>query len=214
MSTERHLAAIFDADRALRDAEEELLAAPEAKVARTLVAAIQEARRLDDPDEASMRLEWLADLCAQIPGPEMADALISILDDEEPRVRVAAGEALLDVAYDYYAEVARAIERALGAGTAVRALAELPFLLAEVGEPSAAPLLRRFLAHADGNVVAAAIEAAVSLGDPEIAASLESLLEDPREVADADYEEETSATVGDLAADALEALRPPEGSSP
>ncbi|MBX3252138.1 MAG: HEAT repeat domain-containing protein [Myxococcales bacterium] len=210
MSVERHLSAIFDADRALRDAEAELLSAPEGPVVRALVAAIDEARRLDDPDEAAMRLERLADLCAQIPGAEMADALVRILDDDEPRVRVAAGEALLDVAYDYYAEVARAIERALDAGTAVRALAELPFLLAEVGEPSATPLLRRFLGHADGNVVAAAIEAAVSLGDPEIAGSLEDLVEDPREVADADYEEETGATVGDLAADALEALRPPE----
>ena len=54
-----------------------------------------------------MRLERLADLCAQVPGPEMTDALIDIMDYGKPPVRIAAGEALLDVAYEYYAEVAR-----------------------------------------------------------------------------------------------------------
>ncbi|HJK93466.1 MAG TPA: hypothetical protein RMH26_22210, partial [Polyangiaceae bacterium LLY-WYZ-15_(1-7)] len=154
MSTE-HLETIFDADRRLREAEAALLQTPRKALATLLADAVDEAVALDDRAEAEMRLERLADLCAQVPGPAMADALIRILDDHEPRVRVAAGEALLDVAYDYYAEVARAIERSLDAGSQVRALAELPFLLVEVGEPSAGPLLRRFLAHPDAHVVAA-----------------------------------------------------------
>jgi len=206
MSAKKHLTAVLDAERALRVAEADLLAEPEADVIAALEAAVHEAKALDDPDEAGLRLERLSDLCAQVPGPRMADALIAILDHDEPRVRVAAGEALLDVAYDYYAEVARGIDRCLDDGRAVRALAELPFLLAEVGEPSATPLLRRFLAHPDATVVAAAIEAAVQLGDPELARSLADLATDEREVSEEDFEEETGATIGDLATDALEAL--------
>ncbi|MCA9614414.1 MAG: HEAT repeat domain-containing protein [Sandaracinus sp.] len=207
MSAQKHLQAVLDAERALREAEAALLDEPEKAVVDALESAVKEAKSIEDLDEATLRLERLADLCAQVPGPRMADALIAILDHDEPRVRVSAGEALLDVAYDYYAEVARAIDRTLDDGRAVRALAELPFLLAEVGEPSATPLLRRFLAHPDATVVAAAIEAAVELGDPELASSLESLADDEREVAEEDFEEETAATLGDLATDALEALR-------
>ncbi len=206
MSATGRLEAVLDAERALREAEAALLAEPEPDVVAALEAAVMKAKAIEDLDEATLRLERLADLCAQVPGPRMADALIAILDHDEPRVRVAAGEALLDVAYDYYAEVARAIDRALEEGGATRALAELPFLLAEVGEPSAAPLLRRFLAHPDATVVAAAIEAAVELGAPELARTLEDLRGDDREVSDEDFEEETATTLGDLAADALEAL--------
>ncbi|MEM6959144.1 MAG: hypothetical protein AAF645_25910, partial [Myxococcota bacterium] len=110
------LNAVFEADRALRTAERSLLAGDKSALVKELAAAVTEAKGLGDVVEASMRLERLADLCAQVPGPEMADALIAILDEDEPSVRFAAGEALLDVAYDYYAEVAHAIDRALDRG--------------------------------------------------------------------------------------------------
>ncbi|MFW2389290.1 MAG: hypothetical protein ACN4G0_13200, partial [Polyangiales bacterium] len=98
MSLPDELQRIFDADRALRKAEFKLL---RKKGSTELVTLLEHETRsaleMEDRREGAMRLERLADLCAQVPGPEMTDALIAILNDEEPRVRVAAGEALRDL---------------------------------------------------------------------------------------------------------------------
>ncbi len=196
------LEAIFDAERSLRQAEQTLLA--DAEVRSVLQAAVAEALAMDDADEATLRLERLADLCAQVTGPEMADAMIAILDSEIASVRVAVGEALLDVAYDYYAEVARAIDRALDEGTKVRALEELPFMLAEIGEPGAGKQLRRFLVHDEAKVVAAAIEAATALGIEELKDALFELTDDERDVTLEDLDE--TMTLGELARQALQEL--------
>ena len=108
MSLSDELQRIFDADRAMRIAERKLLQKPSFdELIALLESETQLALRMDDRDEAIMRLERLADLCAQVPGPRMTDALIAILNDPEPRVRVAAGEALRDLGFDRYAEVAR-----------------------------------------------------------------------------------------------------------
>ena len=193
------LEAIFDAERSLRQAEQTLLA--DTDVRTVLQTAVSEALALDESDEATLRLERLADLCAQVTGPEMADAMIAILNSSIASVRVAVGEALLDVAYDYYAEVARAIDRALDDGTKVRALEELPFMLAEIGEPGAGKQLRRFLAHGEAKVVASAIEAATELGLTELKDALFELTDDERDVTLEDLDE--SMTLGELAQQAL-----------
>ncbi len=203
------LEAIFDADRRLQETERALFASTAAaELPALLAAAVEEAAALSDRSEASMRLERLADLCAQVPGPRMADTLIAILGDDDPAVRVAAGEALLDVGYERYAEVAHAIERALDAPLHGLAMSELPWVLAEIGEPSALPLIKRFLAHADAETVAAAIEALAELGDPAAIPALEPLVDDERTVPVADLDDETTATIGELAEDAIDELAP------
>ena len=181
---------IFDADRALRAAELELLDQEPEQLSSLLSVAVTTAQKLADAEEGALRLERLADLCSQVPGPQMADALISILDDDEPSVRHAAGEALLDVAYDYYAEVARAIDRVLDVGSTGPGMCELPFLLAEVGEPGATKQLKRFLKSES----------------PEVVDALRALANDEREVTIVDFEDETKATVGQLATEAVAAL--------
>ncbi len=207
MSLPEHLNAVFAADRAVREAEARLLGeGDEAALSELFAMAVAQAKALSDRAEATARLERLADLCAQVPGPAMADALVSILDDEEPSVRLAAGEALLDVGYERYAEVARAVERALERGASGAAMGELPYVLAEIGEPSALRLIRRFLDNPKADVVAAAIEALAQLGDPEAIADLEELVDDTRTVTFEEFEEETTATVGELAAAAIEEL--------
>jgi HEAT repeat protein len=201
---------IFDADRALRKAESALL---QNKSSEELVLLLERETRgaltLEDRAEATMRLERLADLCAQVPGPRMTDALIAILGDDEPRVRVAAGEALRDLGYERYAELARGIERALDRGEAGLAMSELPWVLAEIGEPSALLLIRRFLDHPNPDVIAASIEALAQLQDPEAETDLERFLDDTRVVTIEDFEEETRSTIGDLAKDALDMLGGP-----
>ncbi len=191
----------------MRAAESELLSHPgSSELADLLETQTREALHLEDRDEATMRLERLADLCAQVPGPRMADALIAILNDVEPRVRVAAGEALRDVGFERYAEIARAIERALDSNVEGPAMAELPWVLAEIAEPSALPLIRRFLDRDDPDVVAAAIEALAQLDDPEAGADLRRYVDDTRRVVLADLEDDEDTTIGELARDALEML--------
>jgi len=200
-----HLNALFDAERALRRAENSLLQNEPREISALLSAAVKEAKAHEDKTESRLRLERLADLCAQVPGPEMTDALISILDDAAPGVRVQAAEALTDVGYERYAEVAHGVERAL-TGTLHYALQELPWVLVELGEPSARKLIVRFLDSKDPDVVASAIEALAELGDDASIKELKTLVDDPREV-DIDGEEgEETVTVGDLASEAIDAL--------
>jgi HEAT repeat protein len=208
MAAQKDLLTIFEADQAAREAEARLFegTSPEA-LADLFASAVDEAIADADRPSAIVRLERLADLCAQVPGPKMADALVKILGDEEPAVRVAAGEAILDVAYERYAEVARAIERALDAGREGPAMRELPYVLAEVGEPSALKLIRRFLSHPDAHTVAAGIEALASLGDPAAVPALEALADDARTASIEELDEDVPVTISELAREAIEELR-------
>lgn len=212
MALSDELQRIFDADRALHSAERALLRKKRSQELVALLASeARSALSMEDRREATMRLERLADLCAQVPGPEMTDTLIAILNDGEPRVRVAAGEALRDVGFERYAEVARGIERALDREDSGLAMSELPWVLAEIAEPSAVPLIRRFLDHPSADVIAAAIEALSQLGEPEAAKDLERFVGDSRTVIMEDFEDETKTTLGELAEQALQELSFPSG---
>ena len=206
MKPGEQLEALFAAERSLRSAEAALLQSPPAELQAVLVRAIDQASTLPDRAEAELRLRRLADLCAQVEGPEMADALIVILNDDNPAVRVEAAEALVDVAYDRYAEVARAVERAVAAGSNGTALRELPRVIAEVAEPSAAPLISRFLAHEDAEIAGSAVEALARLGDPTAISALQKFVDDRREVTVDDGDTELTTTVGELAQEAIETL--------
>lgn len=212
MRPEQLLEAIFRAERDLRDAEARLLDARDKNALANLLArATTDALALNDREEGTLRLSRLADLCAQVPGPQMVDTLIAILDDEDETLRVSAGEALLDVGYDRYAEVARGIERVLERKHTGVSMTELPWILAEIGEPSAIVLIKKFLASEDGEVCASALEALVSLGDPAGAEALEGLVDDRREVTVDDGEDDDAegirTTIGQLAREAIAELR-------
>lgn len=201
-----HLNAIFEADRRAHEGELRLLADGDPSALADLLAeATGAALALEDETEAEIQLVRLADLCAQVPGPRMADALIAILDHPSVRVRVEAGEALRDVAYERFKEVARAIERALDAKRGGLAMQELPFVLTEIHDPDPVPLMVRFLQNPDPNVVAAAIEALVDYGDPAAIPHIEKLVDDPREATLEELDDEP-APLGDLAREALEEL--------
>ena len=207
MTAADHLKNIFDADRAMRRAEQALLKVPHEPLADLLSTAVRDAKALESEDEpeAMMRLPRLADLCAQVPGPEMADALIAILDSEIPAIRVAAAEALVDVAFDRYAEVARAVDRVLERGHQGPAMGELPWVIAEIAEPSAVPLIGRFLKLEDAAIVASATEALATLGDPDAIPLLEPFLDDKRavELGDGEDDDGVSATLGELVSEVI-----------
>ena len=200
------LSALFDADKALRAAEDAFLESGDEKaLAGVIAGAVRDAFALVDPEEQEVRLMRLADLCAQVQGPETVDALLSILDHDEPAVRNEAGESLLDVAYERFKEVALGVERLLAKGHAGHSMEELPFVLGEIRDPDPVPLVARFLEHPRPEVVAAGIEALASYGDPAAIRHLEKLTEDAREVTLPDLDDAT-ASIGDLAADAIAEL--------
>jgi len=198
------LASLFDAERTVRGAHDDLVDADQARVEPLLEAAIHEALGLDDGGEAALRLVRIAGVLGEMEGPRVVDRLIDILGCDQPEVRHAAGEALSGLAFDRFKEVALGVERALTRlpeGNA--ALAELPYLLAEVPEPGVAKLLARFLGHHDADAVASAIEALVETGDATALPLLDPLAGDARRVQLEDEggaEGETS--IGDLVTEA------------
>jgi len=121
-------------------------------------------------------------------------------------VRVEAAEALVDLGFERYAELARGVERAAAKGTRTMALQELPWVLCEIAEPSARPLIARLLKHADVEVVASAVEALAELGDFAAIADLQPLANDQRPIELDDAQDEELATLGDLVQETIEAL--------
>jgi HEAT repeat protein len=203
---EATLKALFDAERAVREAHDELIDADPTGVLPLLERATREALSLDelDEDESALRLARIAALLGEMQGARVVDLLIDILGCDEPEARQAAGEALAGLAWDRFKEVALGIERALERlppGTP--ALAELPYLIAEIPEPGVAKLLARFLARPDADAVASAIEALVEMNDPSALPLLEPLAGDTRKVALEDEGgAEGEATIGELVAEA------------
>ncbi len=198
-----HLKALFEADRALRHAERTLLlSAQPAVLADVFAAAAKRALADTDAERQELELVRLADLCAQVEGPVAVETLLAILDHADPAIRAEAGEALLDVAFERFKEVANAIERALDAKRDGMAMEELPYMLSEIHDPDPMPLILRFLTHPRAEVVAAAIEAIVERADPVAVPKLKKLLTDDREVTVPELDDE-KVTIADLAADAL-----------
>jgi HEAT repeat protein len=207
-SIKENLSALFDAERTARKLHAGLLAQTRDEVVAALREATKAALKNADDEESSLRLARIAVLLGDLDGAEVVDLLVDILGSESPEARVQAGEALEGLAFDRFKEVALGIERAvdrLPKGSP--ALTELPFLLAEVGEPGCVKLLGRFLKHADAEAVAAAIEALAELGDPAAIPLLAHLEKDPRQVQlDEEDGEGERVGLGDLAFEAREIL--------
>ena len=202
------LATIFDAARALRAAIAVFHEAGDERArVDALGRAVEQSGGLADEDERSERLMRVGDLLGEVGGPAALTLLIRLLDDEEPGVRVSAGEALLDLGHSRYAEVARAFEKAIDDGGQAIALSEIPYLLAEIGEPGGVKLCVKLLRHPEADVVGAAIEALASLGDPSAIREIERLKSDMRAVPQEEELEGGEFTVGELATDAVAHLR-------
>lgn len=205
------LAALFDAERAVREAHDELLEADSQRVLPLLATATRRALDLDeiDEDEASLRLVRISALLGEMSGPKVVDLLIDVLGSDEPEARQAAGEALAGLSFERFKEFALGVERALERlPDGSPALSELPYLLGEIAEPGATKLLGRFLSLRDADAVAAAIEAVVQSGDASALSYLEPLATDSRRVQlEDDGGTSGEATLGELVAEAREILR-------
>lgn len=200
------LKALFDAERAVRAAHDELALGDPGSTLPLLEQAVRAALTLDeiDEDESALRLVRVAAVLGEMQGARVVDLLIDILASDEPEARNAAGESLAGLAFNRFKEVALGVERALERLEAGNpALSELPYLLVEVPEPGVAKLLARFLAHRDPDAVAAAIEAFVEIGDPTAIPLLDSLASDSRRVQLEDEGgTEGDATIAELVSEA------------
>jgi len=201
------LNALFDAERTARAHHASLRGEKDSDLVPALAAATRDALALDDEAEATVRLVRIALLLGDLEGPAAVDLLVDILGGPAPEARIAAGEALEGLAFDRFKEVALGIERAIDRlPKNSPALSELPFLLAEVGEPGCAKLLGRFLKHENAEVVAAAIESMAELGDPAAIPMLEKLANDGRHVQLDEDDGGERVSIADLAHEAREIL--------
>ena len=201
------LTALFEAERTARAHHASLRGERDTALVPEVRRATVEALALEDESEASIRLVRLALLLGDLEGPEVVDLLIDILGGVSPEARIAAGEALEGLAFDRFKEVAVGIERAIERlPKSSPALSELPFLLAEVGEPGCAKLLGRFLQHDNAEVVASAIEAMAELGDPAAIPLLSKMERDGRQVQLDEEEGGERVSIADLAHEAREIL--------
>jgi HEAT repeat protein len=204
----RLIADLYAAERSVRALHAQIAVARDTDLLAALTLATEEALKVTDEDESSVRLVRLAELLGEMEGPKAADLLIDILGTDSLEARRSAGEALEDLAFDRFKELALAVERALERlphGHA--ALTELPFLLSEVPEPGVRRLLARFLAHKDPEAVAATIEAIVDHADVAASDLLAPLEKDTRQVEMEDEEgDEGRVTIGELATEARSLL--------
>ena len=201
------LNALFEAERSARAHHAALRGEGDAKLIPVVREATAAALALEDETEASVRLVRLALLLGDLEGDAVVDLLIDILGGVSPEARIAAGEALEGLAFDRFKEVALGIERALTRlPRGNPALSELPFLLAEVGEPGCAKLLGRYHLNEHAEVVASAIEAMAELGDPAAIPLLAKLERDGRQVQLEDEEGGERVSIADLAHEAREIL--------
>jgi HEAT repeat protein len=204
----RRLAELVAAESEVRRLHASLCRAPRALLLRALRAAVRHAGQASFTP-ADLWLLCAARLFGELEEPEAVDGLIDVLGGESPEARVEAGEQLLglgEARFDAVAAgAARALERLAPANPALR---ELPYVLAETMQPRAVAALRPWLRHGNPDVVAAAIESLATLADPSATPDLEPLLADGRlSVVDQGDAERLEATVGDLAAQAIELLQ-------
>jgi HEAT repeat protein len=200
------------AEEEVRRLQDELIEGASSQGQRTatvdaLREAVLEGLGHGEGPEAAASLVPIAEILGELDGPDVCDLLIDLLGSDEPEVRFTAGRALQDLAFDRFKEVAEATERAIKRlPRDNEALRELPYVVAEVGEPGVPKILRAYLGHADADVVAAAIEALAALGDPAAIPELRKLVKDPRTVQLDDGDGDTQASIGVLANEAIDMI--------
>lgn len=206
------------AEEEVRRLQDELIDGAGTARAATIAAlreAVLEGLGHGEGPEAAAALVPIAEVLGELDGPEVCDLMIDLLGSDEPEVRFTAGRALQDLAFDRFKEVAEATERAVKRlSKDNEALRELPYVVAEVGEPGVPKILRGYLGHGDPDVVAAAIEALAALGDPAGVPELKKLTRDPRTVQLDDADGETQSSIGVLAQEAIDMIDEGSQSAP
>ena len=112
-SPEEILVALFDAEHAVRRFHEELRHVDRAQLLRTMAGAVAASLREQNERDAVVQQTCLAQILGQLTGDAAVDLLIDLFGSEHPEPQQIAGEALEQLAFDRFKEVALGIERAL-----------------------------------------------------------------------------------------------------
>jgi hypothetical protein len=207
-SPEEIIVALFDAERSVRRLHEELRHVDRAVLIRTMAAAVTASLREQDERDAVIQQTCLAQILGQLTGDTAVDLLIDLFGSEHPEPQQIAGEALEQLAFDRFKEVALGIERALvRLPQSSPARSGFPYLLEEVPEPGVTILLGKMLKQVDADAVCAAVEMISDRKEISLIPELESLKSDPRLVDLDDDEGETDQVqLGLLVTEALAEL--------
>jgi len=187
---------IIALDEKIADLRERFERVAEPERAAALDQVLDETRRATGEDDLlPLAMLRAADLAVGLE-TRGAALLAAGLEHPNPDVRELSGQALLRPAAD------RALERG---GAAAE---EMVFVLAGVDDEEAPREIERFLAHAEADVVATAVEALAEVGDEQTITALEDLVDDQREVGIDGEEDEERETcrIGDLAREAIEMI--------
>jgi hypothetical protein len=207
-SAEEIIVAIFDAEHSVRRLHEELRHVDRAVLLRTMAAAVAASLREQNERDAVVQQTCLAQILGQLTGDAAVDLLIDLFGSEHPEPQQIAGEALEQLSFDRFKEVALGIERALvRLPQSSPARSGFPYLLEEVPEPGVAVLLGKMLHQVDADAVCAAVEMISDRKETSLIPELEALKSDPRLVDIDDDEGETDQVqLGLLVTEALAEL--------
>ncbi len=170
-----------------------------------LVDAFSAQTKNIEPDaDVPVTLVRTAELLVGVMTEKAVTTLASGLGNENATVRMLCGDALMHVAEDDLQLLKPAIDDVLKKGGT--AAEEMPFVLLEVDDPEIPRILEKFLKSSEGEVVAAAIEALIEIGDPESESAIKALANDKREVTLDEGSGDETTTIGQLAKDALAML--------
>ncbi|MCU0690619.1 MAG: hypothetical protein MUF54_04395 [Polyangiaceae bacterium] len=210
MDVGKTLTSLYDAERTVRELSRKLVRAPHGALTDALQETIEKAGQVAEEDERSLQLVCVTRILRSLHGPRAIDLLIDVLGSDSEEARGSAGLVLEDLACDRFGELRKGIDRAVKRlPVGHMALCELPFVILNFSGADTLAMLKPFMALQDAEAVAAGIEAMVELADPSAISLLEPLVNDERavQVEDESTGDAEQLTVGDLAADAVEALR-------
>jgi len=210
MRSEKELLKIIvEKDREAEILQEELLSRPRAEVMSVTNELFESEIKAAGPNDAlSPELLRTLNLLSFLGGADAMESLMKGLNHANPEIRLAAGEALLDLAVEDFEVLRPAVEKVLKAEESwALALEEIPYLLSEIDEPGVLDLLHTFLKIKDPMPVVAAIEVLTEIGNVTSKAEIRRLAKDPREVwIEGNEEAEEKVALGQIACEALEIM--------
>jgi HEAT repeat protein len=161
-------------------------------------------KNIDPEADVPITLVRTAEMLVGVTSGKAVSTLCTGLGSENATVRMLCGDALVHAAEDDLELIKPAVEEVLKKGGT--AAEEMPFVLLEVDDPEIPNILEKFLKSSEAEVVAAAIEAIIEIGDPDSEKALKTLVNDKREVALDEGSDDETTTIGQLAKDAIAML--------
>ena len=206
MNASKILSEILGLDSKIMKLQDDFDLQPEADKQKALVALADDLMsKTDAHDDVPLPMIRVAEMiCTLENGPTL---LAKGLSHENEEVRHLFGEAIISLGTEDGVEsIIPAIDYALKEKG--NAALEMPFILAWIDDPAVTSHIHKFLTLEETDIVYAAIEACASVADPDSIEPLKALIDDNREVAvEDDDEDDSPVTIGMLAKEAIDIVQ-------